>query len=430
MLSLPPFVSLRTAFFALALVNLIFIAPNQSAAQTLRVLYDFTGQPNTDFPMGLTQGSSGEFYGAGSGGLLYLGGEIFKIDRAGNESVLYSFCNSGYCTDGNGPNPGLVLDEQGNVYGTTSTGGTDNDGVVFKIDSSGNETVLYSFQGVAVGDGAYPYEAGLVRDTDGNLYGTTSGGGVKCTNGGFIQKYGCGTIFKVSASGQETIVHRFHNTDGEGPQAGLVRDQAGSFYGTAEEGGTCDGGVVFKLGKNGTMSILHSFCREGEGDEPQSALVLDAAGNLYGTLNEGLGDNLGAVYKVTPDGEETILHQFGRCTPADGCDPGYASLVLDSAGDIYGVTGFGGTYNYGTVFKIDTKGNETLLHSFTEGSDGGDPSWLARTSNGTLYGTTYFGGIRQNDCVDFGCGVIFQITPAVVGRLLGLKPHETRAPTP
>jgi uncharacterized repeat protein (TIGR03803 family) len=251
----------------------------------------------------------------------------------------------------------------------------------------------------------------LIRDSDGNLYGTTSNGGVRCTNQGFIQKYGCGTIFKISPEGKETVVHRFHNSDGQAPVAGLIRDAVGNFYGTAEEGGPSNGGVVFKLGKNGQMSILHGFGGANDGEGPQSGLVFDASGNLYGTLSSGLGDDLGAVYKVTPQGTETIVHNFGRCTADDGCEPGSPSLVVDSADNIYGVTGFGGTYNYGTVFKIDAQGNETLLHSFSEGPDGGFPSWLMRTSNGTLYGTTYFGGLRQNDCVDFGCGVIFRITP-------------------
>jgi uncharacterized repeat protein (TIGR03803 family) len=115
--------------------------------------------------------------------------------------------------------------------------------------------------------------------------------------------------------------------------------------------------------------------------------------------------------EISTQGTETLLHNFGRCTPDDGCEPSNASLVLDSHGNLYGGTAFGGTYNYGTVYKIDPAGNETLLHSFTEGSDGGWPSWLAITSNGTLYGTAYFGGLKQNDCVDFGCGVIFKITP-------------------
>ncbi len=403
----------RTALCLLAIVSLAFISPIHSAAQTLETLYEFTGEPNADFPMGLTQGPNGEFYGSGgSGGAGSLEGAIFKIDRSGNESVLYTFCDSGVCTDGSGPNGGLAVDEQGNIYGTTVSGGAYGYGVVFKVDPAGNETVLYSFQGVSVGDGATPYYAGLIRDSNGNLYGTTSNGGVKCKSQGFVQKYGCGTILKLTPSGQETIVHRFHNTDGQSPLAGLIRDTAGNFYGTTEGGGAYGGGEVFKLGGNGQLSILYSFSGgSNDGAGPESGVVMDADGNFYGSLRDGTGDNLGAVYKVTPQGTETLLHNFGRCTPDDGCEPSNASLVLDSHGNLYGGTAFGGTYNYGTVYKIDPAGNETLLHSFTEGSDGGWPSWLAITSNGTLYGTAYFGGLKQNDCVDFGCGVIFKITP-------------------
>jgi uncharacterized repeat protein (TIGR03803 family) len=206
-------------------------------------------------------------------------------------SVLYSFKGG---TDGANPFGGLLRDSGGNLYGTTIYGGTGgcNDGfgdlgcgTVFKLDTSGNETVLHSFTGTP--DGEYPY-AGLVRDSSGNLYGTTESGGVgSCTGFGA----GCGTAFKLDTSGNETVLHSFTGTpDGEYPAAGLVRDSSGNLYGTTIQGGSNPGpytsGTVFKIDAGGNETVLHSFTgHPSDGASPFAELMLDSVGNLYGTTH-------------------------------------------------------------------------------------------------------------------------------------------------
>ena len=288
------------------------------------------------------------------------------------ESVLYSFKG---VTDGDGyyPTAGLVQDAQGNLYGTTDQGGASYYGTVFKLDTTGNETVLYSFK---VGtDGYYP-EAGLVQDGQGNLYGTTyAGGDLACSFGN-----GCGTVFKLDTTGKETVFYSFTGVGGDGadPQAGLVRDAQGNLYGTAGGGGdlACDPpngcGTVFKVDTTGKETVLYSFKGSPDGHQPLAGLVRDAQGNLYGTTHEG-GDlpcelpvGCGTVFKLDTTGKETVLHSFTG--NPDGRFP-YAGLVQDAQGNLYGTTVQGGDLacngDCGTVFKVDTTGKETVLYSFT-----------------------------------------------------------------
>jgi len=252
--------------------------------------------------------------------------------------------------------------------------------------------VLYNFAGPP--DGAHPY-AGLVRDAAGNLYGTTYTGG--------SSSYG--TMFKLdtSGSGTETVLHSFTGPpDGAYPYAGLVRDAAGNSYGTTYHGGSSGYGVVFKVSTKGTETVLHSFTGPPDGAYPLDGVVRDAAGNLYGTTYHGGSSGYGVVFKVNTKGTESVLHSFTG--PPHGAYPS-DGVVRDAAGNLYGTTRYGGSSGYGTAFKLDTSGTETVLHSFTGPPDGAYPlDGLVRDAAGNLYGTASKGGSS-------GYGTVFKLTP-------------------
>ena len=296
---------------------------------------------------------------------------------AGTESVLYFF--KGGTTDGQDPGGGLIMDGAGNLYGTTAGGGTNGYGTVFTINAAGTESVVYSFKGGTT-DGDSPFGQ-LIMDTAGNLYGTTSGGGAN----------GDGTVFKITAAGTESVLHSFvgGTTDGQQPIAGLVMDSAGNLYGTTSFGGENDDGTVFKISAGGTASILYSF-KGGttDGKVPDSGVIMDGAGNLYGTTSMGGANGDGTVYEISAAGTESILHSFDGY-PTDGQLP-WAGLAMDNAGNLYGTTTEGGANDDGTVFKIDAAGAETVLYSFKGGTtDGQGPfSSLIIDGAGNLYGTT------------------------------------------
>jgi uncharacterized repeat protein (TIGR03803 family) len=265
---------------------------------------------------------------------------VFKLDTTGKETVLHSFSGAG--GDGASPYGGVMMDGQGNFYGTTQAGGTSNCGTVFKLDATGKETVLYSFAGTG-GDGSSPF-AGVVRDGQGNLYGTTEGGGAS----------GYGTVFKLDTTGKETVLHSFTLTVGDGgfPMTGLVLDAKGNLYGTTNSGGRgIDGGngVVFKLDKAGRERVLYRFPRTGAKGIRPHGVVRDAQGNLYGTTVFHGAFGWGTVFKLAPTGKLTVLYNFTGGN-ADGGDP-YAGVVRDGQGNLFGTTS-AGAIGYGTVFKI------------------------------------------------------------------------------
>jgi uncharacterized repeat protein (TIGR03803 family) len=399
--------------FAIVLVAAVVATPSVQA-KDFKVLYTFTGPPDGANPFaGLVQDAAGNLYGTTQDGGASNVGTVFKVDKTGKETVLYSFTGNGVNGDGSYPEAGLVRDAAGNLYGTTDTGGGDGCsggygcGTVFKLDKTGKETVLHAFTGGR--DGAYP-EAGLVRDAAGNLYGTTFSGGDLSS----CYDYGCGVVFKLDKTGKETVLYTFTGgTDGGQPQAGLVRDAADILYGTTVYGGAvreCEHygcGTVFKLDETGKETMVHIFAGGQDGHFPEGGLVRDAAGNLYGTTNGGgghgcsNGGGCGAVFKVDKTGKETVLHSFaGR----DGKYPS-AGLVRDAAGNLYGTTSEGGAHGYGTAFMLDKTGRETVLHSFSD-SDGRNPyDGLIRDAKGNLYGTT--------SCCDpsRGDGTVFELTP-------------------
>src|SRR5208337_2198340 len=259
--------------------------------------------------------------------------------------------------DGAYPVAGLVRDGAGNLYGTTDNGGTYGNGTVFKVDTSGQETVLYSFNGGT--DGAGP--VGLIQDSHGNLYGTTEeGGGTGCWHG-----YGCGTVYRISSKGKESVLYRFTGgTDGASPAGTLLREPDGALYGTTQIGGDLSCyppagcGTVFVVPRAGEERVLHSFNID-DGFIPWAGVISDAEGNLFGTTEGGGDPGYGNVFKLNKAGNETVLYHFDK--PQEGQFP-QSAVTLGKAGILYGTTVQGGAYGNGTVFKVDKTGKEALLH--------------------------------------------------------------------
>ena len=319
-------------------------------------------------------------------------------------TTLYSFTGA----DGSGPQAGVVRDTAGNLYGTTySGGGSCNCGTVFKLNAAGNLQVLHRF--TYWPDGALPV-ASLIRDAAGNLYGTAAlGGDFNSCEGN------CGTVFKVDAANKFTVLYKFTGApDGQLPSyGGLIRDAAGNLYGMTELGGdtSCDNGLgcgtVFKLDASNHETVLYRFTADGtEGNTPAGGLIRDAAGNLFGTTTKG-GDptcfsGCGTVFKLDTTGNITVLHSFTG--PPDGHTS--ATSLVQVGSNLYGTTGSGGSGLglWGTVFKLDRSGNETVFHSFAGGSTDGEAPFAALISDAAanLYGTTVAGG-------SFDAGIVFML---------------------
>jgi uncharacterized repeat protein (TIGR03803 family) len=357
-----------------------------SVGQTFTTLINFDYTNGSGPDAALVQGTDGNLYGTtGLGGTdqncsNFNGcGTVFKTTPSGTITTLHSFD----ITDGSYPT-GLTQGRDGNFYGTTAYGGSSNNctngcGTVFKITPSGTLTTLHSFEG---SDGSGPY-SGLIQGSDGSFYGTTAYGGASstCTNG-------CGTVFKITAGGALTTLHSFDGMDGSGPNAGVVQGTDGNFYGTTYSGGTYGAGTVFKMNARGTVTPLHSFGGPPPASAgPYSGLIQGADGDFYGTTEVGGTNTNGTVFKITATGSLTTLHAFDY---QDGDFP--AGVVQGTDGNLYGTTQGGGLYFFGTVFQLNAKGVLTTLHNF-DASDGEDPqSAPVQATNGTFYGTTFTGG--------------------------------------
>jgi uncharacterized repeat protein (TIGR03803 family) len=315
-------------------------------------------------------------------------------------------------SNGSGPYWGyLIQGTDGNLYGTSSGGGATGSGTVFNITPGGVLTTLFSFNFT---DGANPY-AGLVLGADGNFYGTAQGGG----------SIGNGTVFKITPSGVLTTLISFCATggypancaDGDNPKAGLIQDLDGNFYGTTNNGSTNHGpgdycglgcGMIFKITPAGTETVLYDLCSLAncaDGANPYGAALLQASdGNFYGTTPAGGADGGGIVFEITPSGALTTLYSF--CSQS-GCKDGKtptAELVQAIDGNFYGTTFDGGANGDGTVFEITPTGTLTTLHSF-DGGDGKNPyAGLVQAPDGNFYGTTSGGGAD-------GDGTVFELTP-------------------
>jgi uncharacterized repeat protein (TIGR03803 family) len=376
-----------------------------SPAQILTTLHSFNNVDGAQVFAALVQARDGSFYGTTTAGGANDDGTVFKITPSGTLTTLYKFLGG---ADGQQPYAGLVQGSDGNFYGTTFSGGYGNRGTVFKITPSGTLTTLHIFclqSGCA--DGSYPV-AGLVLASDGNFYGTTF-------YGGYGGDYGGGTVFKITPSGTLTTLYNFCAqsgcADGSNPFAGLVQASDGSFYGTTWSGGfdncTLGCGTVFKLTPEGILTTLHSFCPQlghcADGAYPIAGLVQTRDGNFYGTTSRGGDYGGGTVFKITPSGTLTALYTFCSQTGcADGSYP-VAGLVQASDGNLYATTQAGGDYGGGTVFKITPSGTLTTLHSFG-GADGAAPGYAAllQARDRNFYGTTTVGGAN-------GDGTVFRI---------------------
>lgn len=474
------------------------------------ILHNFTGGPDGAGPAGgLVADPAGNLYGTTyAGGLAGAGeykggaGVVYKIDTAGQFSVLYTFTGG---ADGSGPAAGVILDRAGNLYGTTYYGGAaDNWGVVYKLSPSGRQTVLHTFTGTT--DGANPV-AGVTLDAAGNLYGTTYYGGLGYppysygviyklspagqetvlftfdagnsgvhptarvtldaagniygaafdivyrldTTGHYtalgeftstrisgvtrdasgnlfltasppddnnVSQWTYGAVFKLEANGRPSLLYKFPGPgisyEAEAPlwpgiNAAVILDSAGNAYGTSPFGGST--GIVYEIENNGAVKVLLNFLPAPGGSHSTSELVLDPAGSFYGTTAAGGGSaDAGVVFKMSPAGDETVLYRFKGVT-ADGADP-TGRVVLDRAGNLYGVTRNGGNTagdydGNGVVYKVTPHGQESILYIFGGGADGGIPAGLAMDSAGNLYGTTWYGGTSGYDE-----GTVFKIDPA------------------
>ncbi len=376
-------------------------------AQTTFAIYSFSGSQSGIFPDGsLTLGKNAAYGTTLDGGEMGFG-TVYRLTAKGTESFIYDF--EGGSADGAGPSGNLARDQAGNIYGTTQGGGTcqqnnGNCGTVYKIDSSAHESILYSFQ-PGTDDGENP-GSGVVLGPDGNLYGPAQAG-----------KFGQGVIFKVNpASGEESIFYQFGTISGDGinPFGALTFDSKGNMYGVAQYGGSCSssGGTLFKITSGGVESTLHSFCvGDTNGATPNGPVALDAVGNIYGVTQQGgdltcsdsfaPGIGCGTVFKETPAGQFSVVHAFAGA-PSDGAgDPGVAAggglgVISDAAGNIYGITQFGGAgtgLGNGIIFAVAKGTTYKVLHIFEGGpNDGSQPQAPLVFLSGNLYGTTIQGG--------------------------------------
>jgi uncharacterized repeat protein (TIGR03803 family) len=394
--------SVALGFALVFLLGLGVVAAPQANAQTFTVIHSFTGGSDGANPLGGFFIVGDYLYGTASSGGSSGVGVVFRVSISGAETVLHEFSGG---TDGASPQGHLVMDKEGNFYGTTNAGGVSNAGTVFKVTRKGVETVLYSFTGKP--DGANPV-AGLAIDKAGNLYGTTTAGGSS----------GNGTVFKLAiptvTGGEwtEEVLHSFGTgTDGTIPVAGVTFDASGNLYGTTSAGGSYGYGTVFQLTPSTpswTENILHNFELGSDGGVPYAGLVL-YDGNFYGATTEGGagGQNGGGtIFELkSASGAWTFSELYGLS--GWGISGSYRNLLVVS-GKIYATTHCDGQNTAGTVYELSLSSgvwNYDPLYVFTGGSDGlYSISNLVADKEGNLYGVTLYGGAD-------GSGVAFKVTP-------------------
>jgi len=377
----------------------VFVALICSGARAadFQTLYAFTGGQDGQAPFSLIQDAAGNLYGAtfAGGDVTCQCGTIFKVAPDGSETTLYSFKGG---NDGAYPQTGLARDSAGNLYGATN--GTGNiPSTVFKLDPGGHLTTLHAFQ--ELGDGKNPLGSPIL-DRQGRLYGTTIHGG----------QVGRGTVYRITPNGKERVLHSFGGTsregDGDSPASALIMDRNGNLYGTTIAGGSsacgsggcCAGtgcGTVFKVAPDGTTTILYRFLNDGHGKFPVGSLAMDRTGNLYGMTQQGGG--AGTIFKLEPDGTKSELYLFGIGT---GGVP-HAGLIIDRRGNLFG-TAEGGANGDGVAFELSAHGAYTVLHDFT---DNNDPSVnnLVLGVGGELFGSTR---AYTFECPST-CGTVFKI---------------------
>lgn len=392
------------------------VSSRSAQAQNYSVLYDFKGAPDGSFPTGLVwDARERRLYGVTlDGGKFSLDGTVFQLTRRGTETVLHSFGQPNWLVN---PTGSLVRDASGNLYGFTIAFGGNHQGAIFQLDQKRRIHVLHNFTGNG-NDGANPTNCGLVRDKHGNLYGTTGNGG----------HANAGTVFKLDRTGGFKTLHSFCPNypkcpDGGEPRGGLVLDVAGNLYGTLASFGSnqcpffaC--GAVFKLGNSGKVTTLHRFTGGLDGGAPAGGLVQDSAGNLYGTTQLSGANGGGTIFKIKSHGRFSVLYSFCSATNcSDGANP-IGGVVLDAQGNIYGATTFGGDLQCdlahmgcGVVFKLDAStGQQAVLHTFSGGNDGMNPD-VSMVSDGA---GNFYGVTPMGGpgCAgNLGCGLVFKLSP-------------------
>lgn len=401
--------SLLSFTMAVAVALTTFGAGAPAAAQQFQVLY-YVG--DVIYSNGLVRDASGNLYGTTTNGGTDNVGIVYELspqtDGGWTETVLHNFADNNH-VDGDQPYAGLAIDSAGNLYGTTRFGGPSGEGTVFEMSPQGGgtwtETILYNF-GSTTNDGIFPYSP-LVLDSVGNLYGTTYEGGT-----GRV-----GTVFKLAhgANGwHERVIHNFvPNAQGDGgfnPYAGVILDSAGNLYGTTTycQCSYTNQGTVFELKRSAAGSyaekVLHYFYSGGvDGYDPRASLAFDKRGNLYGTTDQGGTSNYGTVFELSPTAsgnwKERVIHNFSDPT-TDGQGP-EAGVTFDAHGNLYGTTYGGGTYGYGIVFELTPSGggawNEIILHDFDKADSGEFVSPVILDSSGNIFGA--------------GAGTVFEIMP-------------------
>ena len=384
--------------------------------ETIRYSFTYGFDPR----VGLVMDANSNLFGTANG-IVY---ELSPAQHGWTEKNIYQFGQGGTLW-------GVVLDNRGHLFGSLYSNSSFRYGSVFELAQNGNswqENTLYSFTGGT--DGRYPW-GNISLDASGNIYGATVlGGDLRCDSGGYGGA-GCGVIFMIQSSGEESVLHSFTGrTEGANPNGGLILDSAGRLWGTTQlngPGGLFGRGVVFDLTHQGngtwTETVVHGFANPGDGEQPSSRLVADASGNLFGTTQKGGNHNSGTVFEVTRTGgnwKRHLIYSFKN--GKDGAAP-VGSLIFDSSGNLYGTTQYGGgsgrchyqtgPIHCGTVFKLthqtDGSFSESVLYAFKGKTDGALPrSALVFDANGNLFGTTFSGGLKNQ-------GTVFELTPTSNG---------------
>lgn len=399
----------------IATLGILIMLQATASASTERALWSFGGTGDGRGPTGnLIMDAAGNFYGVTILGGAYNMGTVFELSPNGNggwtETVLYSFGSQN--GDGLQPTSGLVMDGNGNLYGTTEFGGANQTGTVFELSpasgSGWSETVIYTFGPHGKGDGYYP-ASDLALDAQGNLFGTTFGGGA----------IGEGAVYELSASSArwtETLLHSFPSSakDGFNPETGILLGEIQThLYGSTSTG--VEDGTMYRLwfiNDDWVEKTIHDFdFSDGGGSQTGGDLVMDGSLNIYGASNNAGANGTGSVWEMayhpTRMRSFSLLYSFGVDGSGDGTHP-QSGVIVGTNGTVYGTTGFGGTNNDGIVFALTKSQNtwqETILYSFTGGSDGSAPvGQLIQDKQGNLYGVGLEGGTH-------GGGVVFEVSP-------------------
>ncbi len=404
----------------LAALAISFVSITPADAQTFTTLAAFNGLDGESPSGPLVQGLDGNFYGPTFAGGSLGSGTLFKVTPAGTLTLLHSL---DWYTDGGNSYAGLLLATNGNFYGTMSVGGAYLEGTVIKMTPAGTVNTFYSFCAQTNCADGYQPSVSLVEGTDGNFYGTTSLGG-NINSGGIA--------YRITPAGKLTTLYDFGSlanfADGDQPDSPLLLASDGNIYGTTYGGGASgiNGyGTVFTLAPAGKLTTLHSFCVRGpicnDGQHPISgALVEGTDGNFYGTTSVGGSTNYGTIFRITRAGKLTTLHTFAG---PEGEFP-YAGLIEATDGNFYGLTQLGGANNYGTIYQMTPAGHVTDLYDFCAQRGCPDGSYassaLVQGTDGTLYGTTQTGG-NTTSCKNKGCGTVFSFS-------MGLSPFVESLP--